>query len=129
MPRIEYDLLVEGYELPLATFELTLEAVSRYIDAVGELSTPPIRSVPPLAMAAYALKALLQSITLPPGTIHTSQETEFFKSVPPWSTISCHAKVVQKQVRARFRSLAVETSILDQAGELVLRGKTTLILP
>ena len=126
---IEFEQLEEGYEFPSATYELTPETIASYLEAVGDITFLQTGSVPPMAIAAYAMSALSQVLSMPPGSIHTAQEMEFLKSVPLGTTVSCNARVVQKQARARFRLLVVEINISDQDEEVVLREKTTLILP
>jgi len=126
---VEFEQLEVGYEFPSTTYALTPEIISKYLEAVEEIPCPQIESVPPMAIAAYAMSALSQVLSLPPGSIHTAQEMEFLQSVPLGTTVSCSAKIVQKQARARFRLLVVEINIRDQDEELVLLEKTTLILP
>ena len=127
--QVKFEQLEEGYEFPSTTYTLNPEAVSKYREAVGETPPPETASVSPMAIAAYGMTALSQALSLPPGAIHTAQEMEFIKLVPLGTTITCRARVVQKQARARFRMLAVEINICDQNNEPVLVEKTTLILP
>ena len=85
--------------------------------------------MPPLAIAAYVMTALSKSVILPPGSIHASQELEFFKLVPVGTSISCRSRVAQKLNRGKLHLLMIELEALNRDEEKVLSGKATLILP
>jgi len=123
-----YENLEVGYEFPTASYELTPSAISKY-EAATEAHSPFANLVPPMAVAAYAIKAASQFIDMPPGSIHTSQEITFLKPVPIGSRIHCHSRLIQKLSRASLNMLVVELTTFDQDKEQVLSGKTTLVLP
>jgi len=85
--------------------------------------------VPPMAIAAYAMAALSQDISLPPGVIHVSQELEFISTVSVNDSLTSYAKVGRKQSRGKLHLLAISLDVLNQNQEAVLTGKTTFILP
>ena len=116
-----------GYEFPPANYELNSTIVSTYTEAV-EASSEVIDVVPPLAIAAYALKAISQNFALPSGSIHANQEFEFFKQVSVGTCIDCRARVAQRISRAKMNMLVIELSAFDQSNEKILSGKATLIL-
>ena len=123
---ISYEELTPGYEFPSASYELTSSLISKYLKAVDSSSA---EFVPPLAMAAYAMTAMAGSLSLPPGSIHASQELEFFKLVPIGDIINCQAKVARKLNRGKLRMLVLELAIFDQSKEKVQSGKATVMLP
>ena len=123
---IAYEELVPGYEFPYASYELSAPLVSKYLKAVGSSADG---FVPPLAITAHAMAAMAGALSLPAGSIHASQELEFFKLVPIGATIECRAKVAQKLTRGKVRLLVLELNVLDQNGERVQSGKTTIVLP
>ncbi len=125
---IRYEELKVGYELPPVNYELTPSIISKYEEAV-EAHSPVASFAPPFAIAAYTMKAVSQSINMPPGSVHASQELEFFKPVTVGSRICCQSRVVQKLSRTKLSMLVIELTTFDQDEELVLSGKTTLILP
>ena len=127
--QIGYDELTEGYEFPTSTYELTAQLISRYLEAVDATQTLLPDFVPPMAVAAYVIPAMLKYLVLPPGAVHASQELVFCKSVPIGATISCRAKVSRKSTRSKLRLLAIEMSAFDAGGEQVLKGKATVIFP
>ncbi len=116
-----------GYEFPPSSYELSASVIGKYLEAVGE-SPDFLKSgvVPPLAIAACAMAALSQSFTVPPGSIHASQELEFLKLVSIGATISCGGKIAQKLERGRLNLVVLEINALNQDGEKVLTGKATI---
>ena len=130
--NISFDQLVDGYEFPSASCELSASVISKYLEAVGRPAKehfPISEFVPPLAVAAYTMTAAFQSLLLPPGSIHASQDLEFFRPVPVGTIIRCHAKVAQKLQRGKLHLLIFELNTLNQNGEKVLSGKVTVVLP
>jgi hypothetical protein len=123
---ISYADLVPGYEFPPASYELTSSLTSKYLKAVDSASAD---FVPPLAVAAYAMAAMAGSLPLPPGSIHASQELEFFKLVPIGSVINCRAKVARNLTRGKLCMLVLELNVFDQSKEKVQSGKATIVLP
>lgn len=127
-----FEQLVAGDELPSTSYELSAQLISRYSEAVGRQGveqSPVAGFVPPLAIAAYIMTATSQSVSLPPGTIHASQDLEFLKPVPIGATIRCGGRIAQKVQRGKLNLLAIQLEALDQGGEKVLTGKATLVLP
>ena len=119
-----------GYQFPPISYELTESVIAKYLDAVGDRQDF-LKSgvVPPLAIAACAMTALSQSFTVPPGSIHASQELEFLKIVPVGATVSCSGKIANRLERGRLNLMSIEISALDQDEEKVLTGKATIAIP
>jgi len=127
---LSFKQLPVGFEFPPISYELTEPVIGKYLEAVGEetdLLTSGI--VPPLAIAACAMTALSQSFTVPPGSIHASQELEFLKMVPIGASISCGGKIAQKLERGSLNLVILEINVMNQAGEKVLTGKATIAAP
>lgn len=121
-----------------ATYNLDAEIISKYLEAVDESSSLYWHSdnaqvltglVPPMAITTYAMMMLLQRLSLPPGSIHVTQEIECLKAIEVGTRITCQAKVSQKWKRSKFHLLTIDLSILDQNKELVQSGKAGFILP
>ena len=127
---LSFKQLPVGFEFPAVKYELGKPLIAKYLEAVGEetdFSTSGI--VPPLAIAACAMTALSQSFTVPPGSIHASQELEFLRAVPIGAIISCGGKIASKLERGQLNLVVLEISVLNQAGEKVLAGKATIAAP
>ncbi|PIU55489.1 MAG: hypothetical protein COS88_04445 [Chloroflexi bacterium CG07_land_8_20_14_0_80_51_10] len=129
--KIEYSQLEAGYTFPPASYDLAPAMVSKYIKAVGETSSlyQGTDLVPPTAIAAYALAVLSEGISLPDGSIHVSQGLEFLGTLNIGDTITCRAEVSQKKERRRMHLLNIDLTVFDQRARLVMKGKTSFILP
>jgi hypothetical protein len=128
---VTYEQLAPGYEFPSARYELTPSLISKYLKAVDNPDELRVFEgfVPPLAMAAYAMAEMSRYLSLPPGSIHASQELEFLKLVPIGAIVECQAKVVKKLTRGTLRMLVLGIDVLDQGKQKVQSGKATVILP
>ena len=127
----EYHELEIGYEFPPASFQLDSAAVAGYLNAVEESSDlyQGGELVPPMAVAANAMAALSESISLPPGSSHVSQELEFINSVSTRDTITSYARLSRKRERGRLHVVTVEFNAYNQEKQPVLSGKTNFTLP
>lgn len=129
--KIEYQGLKAGQEFPPASFQVEPTTVADYLKAVGEDNAIYRNTglVPPMAVAALALKSLISAISMPPGTIHVSQEFEFMAAVSAQDTLTSQATVSRIQERGKLHLITVAVSVLNQKNEPVLAGKTGFILP
>lgn len=121
-----YDELTPGFEFPPVEYRLDEGIVDDYVAAVG---VEPAGHIPPLAVAARAIASLGELMTLPPGTIHASQEFEFNGLVFAGAQVSCVAKVLRKVSRGPMRMLTLEMRIADDSGALIQTGRSTIVLP
>ena len=136
-PRLQYKQLEVGYEFPPTSYDLTPEAVARYLDAVEEQGSLYYQRheadvltglVPPTALVAYSIAALSKYLLLPPGSIHVTQEIESLKPVSVGAKITCRATVSRRQDRGNLRLLTIDLGVFNQNEELVLSGKTGFIV-
>jgi len=130
MPPKSFDELAVGHQFPSTSYQLTESVVSSYVGAVGgqqEFLTSG--TVPPLAIAAFAMTALAKSFAVPPGSIHASQELEFLKKVPIGATVRCGGRIAQKIERGRLTLVILEIDAVNQDQEKVMAGKATIAIP
>ena len=129
--KIEYQELKAGQEFPLAAFQVDSTTVADYLKAVEEDNAIYQNTglVPPMAVAALALKSLISAISMPPGTIHVSQEFEFIDTVNTQDTLTSHAGVSRIQERGKLHLISVDINVSNQEQKPVLAGKTSFILP
>lgn len=129
--KIEYHQIEVGFEFCPASYRLDSSMIATYLEAVEETSSlyQSAELVPPIAVAAYAMAALSEGISLPPGSIHVSQELEFLDIVNVEDTIICNAKVIRKQDRGRLHLMTVGLNVFNQNQKKVLKGKTSFVLP
>ena len=128
---VSYQDLKAGQELPPATFQVDSATVADYLKAAGEDNViyQDTGLVPPMAVAALALKSLINAISMPPGTIHVSQEFEFIDTVSTQDFLTGHATVSRIQERGKLHLINVDVNVSNQKNRPVLAGKTGFILP
>jgi hypothetical protein len=101
-----------------------------YESAVGGAESPDYEAgLPPIAIVAAGLTKLINELGLAGGTIHLSQEAEFFRQVRAGEPISASAELKANSVRrgSRFATLFVEYS--DGNGKLVATSSSTVMVP
>ena len=121
-----YDELTPGHEFPQVEYVLDESSVLAYVEAVGAATRS---HVPPLAVAARAIASLGDLMVMPAGTIHASQDFDFSALVPVGSRVTCVAKVLRKLARGPMRMLTLEMVVSDTNGNVVQRGRSTVVLP
>lgn len=124
--------LPRGHRLPDASLEPTGEDVSRYVKAVGDASALYLerRLVPPLAVAAFALGALLEVVELPAGTLHTGQEVEAHGGAPIGAALRLAGRIAQRSERGGFIVSVIEFEVTPAAWDTAaLSGRTTVLAP
>lgn len=129
-PKTEYHQMNVGFEFPRSSSKLDSAMVDTYLKAVEEAS-PLYRDtklVPPTALAACAMSALSGSISLPPGTLHVSQELEFLGTVCRGDTITCQAKVARKQDRGKLHLMTIDLNVFKDQ-QKVMTSKVGFVLP
>ncbi|HLF03637.1 MAG TPA: MaoC/PaaZ C-terminal domain-containing protein, partial [Dehalococcoidia bacterium] len=115
--------------LDLDSWQLTNNWVQEYLAAVGDGSAVYRETglAPPLALAAKTLVQILDTLSLPPGAIHSLQEMEALG--PVWSGHqvrgTAHLERPRRRGSLEFRTVAYE--LQDDGGRPLLRGKGTVL--
>ena len=120
-----------GEELNLGWWVVGDEFVKEYLGAVED-SSPiygEIDAVPPMALAARALGALLEELSLPPGTIHGAQELDCRRMVQNGEVVSCIARPSRPMRRGDWQFLTFDFTLYGANDEPVLSGKSTVLIP
>jgi hypothetical protein len=101
-----------------------------YATAVGGNESPDYGDgLPPMAIVAAGLTKLINELGLAGGTVHLSQEAEYFRMARAGEHIAASAELKANSVRrgSRFATLFVEYR--DAAGELVATSSSTVMVP
>ena len=128
-------LLEKGHRFPPVSFVLDEAAVHDYLEAAEDAALPELCRAqgqawaPPMAVAALALRGLMEAMGLPPGTVHGSQEFEFRRPVVVGERLASRAWVAHRSQRRGWLALAVETEVADEAGKAVLAGRAGVLIP
>lgn len=129
------EALEKGYRFPAVSFVLDDVAVARYLEAVEDEALPRLAQaqgkawVPPMAVAALALRSLMEEMALPAGSIHGSQELQFVRPVEVGERITCRAWLSHRSERGGWWALAVEIEGADESGQPALAGRSTVMVP
>ena len=121
-------MLEKGHKFPPVEFELTPEWVAEYVPAVEDGATGE-DSIPPMAVAAQAIRGLLEAMPLPAGAIHTGQELEFLRPLSGLQRLALRAQVSNASVRQGLAITVVDLELRDEAGSAVMHGRSTLMAP
>ena len=122
--------LEKGYEFPPASFDLSDEWVDAYVASVEDeaIGTLDGGFVPPMAVAALAIRALLEHAGLPPGTLHAGPELAFTAPVRRGEALTVAARIASRGERAGWALMGVELRVA-RGGEAVMTGRTTVSFP
>ncbi len=129
--KIDIREVAAGYEFPPVSYQIDSAGVADYLGAVDEDDARyrDTGLVPPMAVAALALAALSEGMTMPPGAIHVSQEVEFLDTVSTADTVTSRATVARSQNRGKFHMVTVDLSAVNQGKKAVMAARTSFILP
>jgi hypothetical protein len=101
-----------------------------YVEATGD-SLPLYAesgAVPPLAVAALSLGALLEVVSLPDGTLHGSESFRAFAPVPAGAAIECQARIAQRSARGGLIMTVLESDVILE-GETLLTTRAMVMCP
>jgi acyl dehydratase len=123
--------LPKGHQLPAFPFELSPEWVREYVASVEDAAIGQIDDdfVPPMAVAALALRALLEGARLPEGAIHLGQELDFQRPVRVGEKLHASARVVSRGERQGWVLTGVEMDVTDGDGSTVMHGRALATMP
>ena len=122
--------LEKGHRFATATFELTAVWVRDYVAAVEDGAIAGIGDyVPPMALAAWSIRALLEQSSLPSGSIHAAQELTFARPAVIGESLGVHAEIVSRGERQGWVLMAVGLCVVDQGGVAVMDGRATITFP
>ncbi|UCB43758.1 MAG: MaoC family dehydratase [Dehalococcoidales bacterium] len=129
--EIDYKELSNGYEFTPVDFQPDDKMVTAYLSAIegDKRIYGENKLVPPMAVAALAMASMAEAISLPPGTIHVSQEFQFLGTVSINESLTSYARVNRKIERGKFHMLTIEINVTNQNNAKVITGETSFILP
>jgi hypothetical protein len=124
--------LPKGHQFPATALALSAAGVERYLDAVEDANAVYAERglAPPLAVAARALGLLLETLELPPGTLHTGQEIDVHSGIAPDAALTLTGRIAQRSERAGAVFSVIEFQLSPEGlDEPVVTGRTTVIFP
>ena len=124
---MDYASLSPGYRFPSRSIAMDAASVDSYREAVGDATL--LDYAPPTAIAARALGAVLEHLELLPGAVHASQELTLHRALAVGETVVHSATVAQNSIRGGYRWLVVDLATVDNQGNEVLSGRSTVLFP
>ena len=115
----------------LGRWDIREDFIAEYLAAVddGQKEYGEHRLVPPLALTALALGALLEKLNMPAGAIHSLQEVETRRGLQWGETVAGTATLQRPRRRGNLNFITAEYVITDHGGAPVQVGKTTVLVP
>jgi acyl dehydratase len=122
--------LPKGHEFPPTTVTLSPEWVDAYIEAVGDTAIRDLgpNLVPPMAIAALSIRALIEASPLPPGTLHAGQELAFHRAAKIGDQLTVTATIVSRGARAGWVLMSVDLAVSSREAP-VMTGRATVTFP
>jgi acyl dehydratase len=122
--------LSAGHIFDPITFTVDPDRARAYRAAAGDALSLYDSSnvVPPLAVAALALGALLEQVSLPPGTLHASESLSFKAPVLAGASLECRASLAQRSQRAGW-IVSVLDSEISHNGRVAVTARATVLSP
>src|SRR3990172_1098106 len=114
---LSLDLLPKGHKFPPVALDLSPQWVQEYVEAVEDEAIGSLGQdlVPPMALAALSIRALLDSAKLPPGAIHLGQESAFLRPVSVRERLSARAPVASRGARQGWVLMGIDIAVEDEA--------------
>lgn len=128
---LTYSQLEAGYEFPPGNYKLDAARVVLFLKAVEDSSRlyRNTGTVPPMAIAALAMTKLSETVSLPPGAVHVSQELNFVAAVSVGDSLTSYARLSRTQKRGKLHLLTVDFDVRNKDQKTVLTGRTSFIMP
>jgi acyl dehydratase len=81
-----------------------------------------------MAVAALAVRALLERAALPPGAVHIGQEIAFRRAARVGERLSASARVVSRGERQGWVLMGIDLSVEGEGGP-IMEGRATVTMP
>lgn len=118
----------KGHTFPSIALDLSEPWVKSYVDAVEDGAIAQAGAVPPMALAALAIGALIESAGLPDGAVHVAQDLSFHRVVNPGENLTATARIVSRGERQGWVLMGVALTVSDREAA-VMDGRATLTFP
>ena len=122
--------IAAGHVFPPVHMQIDAQRVRDYVAATGDdlALYEEAQVAPSLAVAAFALGALLESVSLPGGSLHASEALNFKAPVPIDAQVECRAVLAQRSVRGGYVVSVLESEIVHN-GNTALTARATVMSP
>lgn len=118
----------KGHTFPPIALDLSQQWVRSYVEAVEDEAIAQAGAVPPMALAALAIGALLESAGLPDGAVHVAQDLSFHRVVNSGENLTASSRIVSRGERQGWVLMGVEVIVSDHQAS-VMDGRATVTFP
>lgn len=119
-----------GHVFDSVAIKIEPKRVEGYIQATGDTQSfyQDAGLVPPLAVVAFALGNLLETVGLSSGSLHVNESVDFFGAVNIGDSVEYHARLAQRSQRSGWIVSVLETEVSIE-GRTVSTAKATVMSP
>jgi hypothetical protein len=119
-----------GHTFDPIAFVIDAEKSRAYREATGDALPlyDDANAVPPLAVAALALGALMEVIDLPDGTLHGNETLQAQSAVPVGASLTCVPTITRNSARAGMVFTTFEF-VVSHDGAPVMTARSTVLYP
>lgn len=118
-----------GHTFDPISFTITADGARAYREGVDDRAVAYEEAgsaVPPLAVVALALGAILELVELPAGSLHASESCSFRRIVREGDTVECRPRLAQRSLRGGWVVSVLETDLYVEGSQAVLARATVL---
>ena len=109
-------------------YQFSEDFINKYTESVKDNSDYK-NNVPPMAISALCIRGVLNDLNIPGGTVHVSQEFNYFSPVQKSDKIECLATIISNNVRGGWRFLGIKLETISENHKLIMTGKSTIMIP
>ena len=109
-------------------YQFSEDFINKYTESVKDNSDYK-NNVPPMAISALSIRGVLNDLNIPGGTVHVSQEFNYFSPVQKSDKIECLATIISNNVRGGWRFLGIKLETTSENHKLIMTGKSTIMIP
>ncbi|MEX2373912.1 MAG: MaoC family dehydratase N-terminal domain-containing protein [Dehalococcoidia bacterium] len=127
---LQFGDLQKGQAFARFPLSISADEVDAYLASTGEAAEAWREYVPPILVDAIAIAALLQTVAIPKGVMHTGQEHESHRAVRIGEALEMEMRVSALSERRGAVMAAFEADLTDADGGSVATMKiSVMVLP
>jgi hypothetical protein len=130
LESINYENLLPGDTISKRSYMIDQQIVNDYLSATQDNNSKKLTTtIPSMIIAALGLRGIVNDLKIPGGTLHVGQEINFTRSVLIGETLKCEAHLLSNTIRKGWRFMSVSIEVINQNNDLVMEGKSSIMLP
>ena len=120
-----------GRSIDLGIWSIDVNRLKDYFSATSTAlaSRMGTKLIPTVMLTAEVLTILIDKLELPWGTIHSGQEINAYRLVEPGQYVLGWANASIPSLKGQWQFVVIDYSLSDQTYNLVLMGRTTVMVP